>query len=193
MATTSTCTVRGCERPAQARGYCNTHYSRWRKTGTPAAPSRATLADRLWARVEVTPEGCWEFTGHRNEERGGYGRIRLTGERVTIGAHVAAWLVTHGPVPEGLIVRHRCDNPPCCNPAHLELGTYAQNTADMVARGRALLGSRNPGSKLTEEQVAEIREARSAGDALGVIAARFGVSKSLVSLIARGLVWKEPK
>lgn len=183
-----TCTVETCQRPTIARGYCTTHYSRWRKTGTPDTPTRQSLAERLWSRVVKTPDGCWEFTGFRNHARGGYGRLKGAG-RQTVSAHRLAWTLTYGPIPDGLLVRHRCDNPPCCNPEHLELGTAAENSADMALRDRRLTGQRNPRARLTAEQAREIREAVQAGQRAADVARQHGVSRSLVSLVVNRKVW----
>jgi hypothetical protein len=82
-----------------------------------------------------------------------------------IGAHVLAWILTHGPVPAGLSVCHRCDNPPCCRPDHLELGTAAENSADMASKGRAARrsGLAHHATRFTAEQVREIRARYAAG------------------------------
>lgn len=110
------------------------------------------LADRLWAKVQKGHPGeCWEWTGYAN--RAGYGQISVGGgSRALMGTHRAAWQVTHGAVPRGLFVCHHCDNPRCCNPSHLFLGTNADNIADAVAKGR-LKGR----PKVTDDQVAALR------------------------------------
>jgi hypothetical protein len=185
MKATRICVVEGCERPVQARGYCSTHYARWWRTGTTEAPKRPSLADRLWSRVVKTANGCWEFTGYRNHARGGYGRLKGHG-RETVGAHQVAWMLTNGPIPDGMLVRHRCDNPPCCNPAHLELGTYADNSADMGVRGRRLTGQRNPAARLTAAQVAEIRTLSMEGRTLRDVAEAYGVSRSRICQLRKG-------
>ena len=83
--------------------------------------------------VELLSE-CIEWQGARNEKRGGYGVRRFRGRQWR--AHRAAWVEAYGEIPEGMLVLHRCDNPPCVNVEHLFLGTQADNLADMTTKGR---------------------------------------------------------
>ena len=156
----------------------------------------------FWTKVSVHgPEDCWEWQGGRLSQ--GYGRYWV-GTRDVL-AHVFAWEVTKGPVPDGLCVLHRCDNPPCCNPAHLFIGTRADNNADKIAKGRerwnpsrgdahwtrrnpgAQRGERNPTAKLTDEQADEIRALYAAGDiSQRALGERFGVCQPVISRIVRG-------
>jgi hypothetical protein len=90
---------------------------------------------RFWLKVRrsTRPGSCWEWQGAL---AAGYGRYKLKGR--VVGAHRYAWEWVNGPVPSGLVVRHKCDNPKCCNPDHLDVGTYRDNVSDMVERGRAM-------------------------------------------------------
>lgn len=135
------CSVDGCETVALARGWCNAHYKRWwryrdltadlRKNPPPRAPT--PLADLFWHLVDKRgPDDCWPWQGSLYV---GYGRIK-DGQRGRVGAHRVSWELHHGPIPDGLWVLHRCDNPPCVNPAHLFLGTPGDNVRDMHAKGR---------------------------------------------------------
>jgi hypothetical protein len=98
-----------------------------------ARPFRGTTAaDRFWANVDRSGD-CWRWTGHigRNNR---YGMLRVNGRSVK--AHRFSWELHFGPVPSGLVVRHRCDNPVCVRPEHLQLGTQADNVHDAIERGR---------------------------------------------------------
>lgn len=103
-------------------------------------------------------------------------------------AHRTSYSVFVGDIPDGLIVRHMCDNPLCCNPEHLELGTMRDNQQDCISRGRRSdLGSGSPNAKLTEEQVAKILiDNRSQQK----IANDYGVSQTLISMIKRRKTWR---
>ncbi len=100
-------------------------------------------ADKLMSRVVQVDTGCWEWTGPVNNK--GYGTCRILGERY---AHRASWTLANGPIPDGLVVCHKCDNPRCVNPEHMWLGTLVDNNRDMFAKGRGggqfQPGHRNP-------------------------------------------------
>lgn len=153
---------------------------------------RAPLATRLKRRLRPAAGGCLEWQGQRL--RSGHGRIWSRGEQRQVLTHRAAWEAANGPIPDGMFVLHRCDNPPCCNPGHLFLGTQADNMADMAQKGRRrgrLTGEVNPKARLSAANVAEIRRLSSAGVVQREIAARFAVDRSTVGRIVRGQLWPD--
>ena len=158
----------------------DTTWHRWRMTaGSP------TLRERFLAKVVVRESGCWEWVGFRL--KAGYGRIRLSRDEGMSLAHRVAWEGAHGPIPSGLIVLHRCDNPACVNPAHLIPGTSADNTRDMLRKGRGIIGTTHPLGKLTPESVRIIRAARASR---GDLARRFGVTRAAIRAVQVGRSWR---
>lgn len=147
-----------------------------------------TLLDSLRERFESYvdrsggPEACHPWKGHRGV--GDYGTFRVGKKKQK--AHRVAWALTHGPIPEGKFVCHRCDNPPCCNDAHLFLGTAADNMTDKTRKGRAPSGERNGNAKLSDAQVEEAFAMRERGALQREIAERFGVTQSHISALLLG-------
>lgn len=146
------------------------------------------LIERLRSKVVEDPAtGCWNRRGRRGCDRWGYWKIQVR-PGVIDRAHRVAYALANGPVPNGMMVCHRCDNPCCANPAHLFLGTALDNVRDMASKGRArrvgLPGELNPQAKLTDSQVAEVRALFAAGGTKRGIARRFGVSPWLIHKIA---------
>jgi hypothetical protein len=135
---------------------------------------------------------CWNWQGARNNA--GYGRISASGSPRL--AHRVAWEAHNAePIPDGMLVCHTCDNPSCVNPAHLFLGTVAENSADMVAKGRQFRpdnrGERAPLARLTPEQVVTIRQLYALGDCTqGYIADRFGVTQANIHSIVTRRTWR---
>lgn len=148
----------------------------------------ATFAAKFLAKVAVSSEEpCWPFTGWLN--RRGYGQFSVDGRQQF--AHRIAWALAHGSnVPEGMRVLHRCDNPPCCNPSHLFLGTPLDNMRDMASKGREPSGSRQPKAKLTDLKVTEIRARWQRGETQVHLANAFSVTPHLVWRIVHGRSWK---
>jgi hypothetical protein len=189
-----TCSIPSCPNPRAKgrRGWCHGHYKRWYRYGDPLASyPNPSQAERFWPKVDRRgPEDCWEWQGAKNNH--GYGWFSIACKARL--AHRAAWQLTHGEIPEGQHVLHRCDNPPCCNPAHLWLGTPADNSADRNAKGRTragppLRGERNGAAKLTTSQALEIKRRLAAGESERSIAEDFPVTDSTVHLIAKGQKW----
>lgn len=144
-------------------------------------------------RLVETTSGCWEWDGARQSGKWNYGRT-THGSRWT-STHRLAWrLANDSEPPAGKRLRHTCDNPPCCNPAHLVLGTAKDNTADMDKRGRrgdgANPGERNGQARLTAEQVAQLRRDRSSGMTYRQLAEKYSIHKSHVHRVVNHINWK---
>lgn len=145
--------------------------------------------DRLWDKVSVGDEdACWEWLAYTNAD--GYGVFRCEDDPQNNKAYRAAWMYDNGPIPEDLLIRHLCNNPPCCNPKHLALGTKWQNSRDMVESGRALFGERCSFSKLTNEQVIAIRTRFHNGVVpITQLAAEFQMSVDAISDVVNYKTW----
>lgn len=138
--------------------------------------------EQHFACVSVSESGCWIWPG--SIEKTGYGRATYKGKKWW--AHRLAFTMKVRPIPPGMVVCHKCDNPPCVNPDHLFLGTRRENSADMVNKERAAKGERHSQSKLTAEQVLAIR---SDTRRQHVVAAEHGIDRVTVSDIKRGKSW----
>ncbi|MBT2587989.1 HNH endonuclease [Arthrobacter sp. ISL-95] len=134
---------------------------------------------------DVTESDCWEWRGGRSER--GYGQFRAPGRSWV--APRASHYIYIGPIPEGLVVLHECDNPPCVNPAHLRAGTTADNSDDKVSKGRQAKGEDVNTNKLAAEHVFEIRRQIAEGRRTSTLAKSFGVSPSAISDIKAGRTW----
>jgi hypothetical protein len=170
----------------------------------PTTPKElASFSTRFWANVLKTDD-CWQWTGRKN--RLGYGQISLLRPlRGTIGAHRVSYFLHYGPIPDGLLVCHTCDNPECTRPDHLWLGTVLDNTRDMIAKGRnhrhtteqmdamrqksIRRGWANSKTKLDISQVLEIRRRYRNGEMFRRIAEDYPVGEKAVAMIARRINW----
>jgi hypothetical protein len=152
------------------------------------ANSQSTLATRFWEKVRVAgPDECWEWQA--GQYRCGYGCLRVDSKRSMVGAHRVSWLLHFGPIPDRVKVCHHCDNRLCVNPAHLFLGTQADNVRDMVEkqRGPDRHGERNGRAKLT---AGDVRFIRSSADSGVQLARRFGVTRTQISAIRKRQTWR---
>lgn len=152
-----------------------------------------TLAvdDRFWSKVDKSggPDACWIWKAAL--DRKGYGAFQVSGK--VVKAHRFAYELVNGPIPDGLCGLHRCDNPGCCNPAHIFLGTRADNNADMVAKGRdnKAAGVRNGLAKLTDAKVMEIRRLFASGCATKAeLGRRFEVTHTTICDVVAEKRWK---
>lgn len=150
--------------------------------------TRRPIADRLWEKVDRSggPDACWPWTAARNY---GYGIIGITTTTVDRATRVI-WRLMNGPIPAGMFVCHHCDNPPCCNPKHLFVGTHRDNMADCKSKGRNWFGRGETGgnARLTEAQVLQIRAM--SGTTHREIAKLFGLNHKYVGMILRRKYWK---
>lgn len=137
----------------------------------------------------VNEHGCWIWT--KAILPTGYGQFSYQGGPRTV--HTLAWEFTHGPIPKGLQVCHDCpggDNRACFNPAHLFLGTHADNLGDMAAKDRSCFGEKQHSHKLTTKQVEMILDMLSKGITGADLSEEFGVSRSVISKIKKGEIWQ---
>lgn len=133
MYSMTVCKVEGCDRRPTGRGYCNPHYQRWYRHGDPTVRRNMTgltAEERIAQNTRQLSNGCVEWTGRRDPD--GYGF--LTWKNKPTRAHRLSYETSVGPIPDGLLLRHTCDNPPCVAPNHLTPGTVSDNVWDMIRR-----------------------------------------------------------
>ena len=163
----------------------------------------ATLK-RFWAKVLKT-DGCWLWQASKRNK--GYGAFVWTdnlGKTIQGRAHRFSWELVNGPIPGDLCALHRCDTPVCVNPAHLFVGTKAENNADMTVKGRRRpggsktsvdacgyqRGAAHHGAKMTADKVRQVRAFHMAGQSYSTIARAFDISITTVFKICTGKTWR---
>jgi hypothetical protein len=147
-------------------------------------------AERFWANVDIRSSAeCWPWTAGVNSARDGYGRFWI--KRIEYRTNRMAYWLHYGIDPDSEDACHTCDNPPCCNPAHLFKGTRAQNLADMRSKKRQAIGERHGISKLTDGQVSEIKRRYIPRKvSMYKLADEFSVSEMTVNNIIHGKIWR---
>lgn len=176
----------------------------------------AVILDRILRSIRVSETGCWVWLGKKDSH--GYGQTKVDGKYKMV--HRLMFEAKIETIPEGLCILHRCDNPPCCNPAHLFVGTYADNMADCKSKGRIACGKRNGRhthpertargerngrytqpeqtargerhgrAKMTKAQVESIRTEFAEGAIIASLAKKYGVNWMTIKCIVRRLTWK---
>lgn len=142
---------------------------------------RLTIEARFWSKVDKTKADneCWPWLGSRSQGGTGYGQVWVgDGSSRKVVAHRLSYVIHNGPIPDGVVVCHRCDNRACVNPRHLFLGTQSQNIADMVTKGRCW------NRKLSDESVRAIRAL--GGVSSTKVGKAFGIHPSCVRRIRAG-------
>ena len=145
------------------------------------------MLTKIWDRTQKT-ETCWLWKGP--VDKNGYGLFRVAGKTARV-ARLVYKRVNNVSLRESECVLHRCDNPGCINPAHLFVGTHAQNMADMAQKGRANrpIGALNGRARLTPEQSVEIRARSRAGESQFELASAYSVSRGAIYHVLAGRTW----
>ena len=183
--------------PVYAKGFCKAHYNQQYRTGgqTTAETRPPRLSEgspeAFWSRVDRSGSDCWPWRGYIC--KAGYGTVKWRGQMSR--AHRVAYELAVGPIPDQALIRHGCDNPPCCNPAHLALGSPLDNMADKMGRGRwrgnaTSIGEKHVRAKLTADVVRSIRAAYAAGTTSSQLAREHRVHPSTVMQVVNRLTWK---
>ncbi len=169
--------------------------------------------------TSMGPKMCWEWTGAKSYKEYGAFTLRVSRKSIIAASHRISWIYFNGPIPANLFVCHRCDNPACCNPRHLFLGTHSENMADMVKKKRSASGDKNwsvshkhlrsrgeshrkmiydsalfcenhPHAKLTNTNVRDIFKLKRYGWTPKEISIKFKCSRSNIYMILEGHAWK---
>lgn len=179
-----------CTNVIMCKEMCDKHYSRLKTHGSTDDP-RPTLEQRFWSKVDKSagPDACWPWIAYRNPA--GYGSFQMGGHngRPHVASRIALKLSGFD-LPDDRQANHHCDNPPCVNPKHLYVGNKIENYRDAAERKIASVGMSHPHSKLTDDDVREIRHLRSVGTTQQEVGDRFGITRGMVYKIENRKSWK---
>jgi len=187
------CKHNDCLADAKAQGFCQKHYLRFRLYGhtEPKSFDHEPIEIRFWQIVEKAGDNdCWLWK--RPPSSNGYGRIRVRETGKEESSHRVSWWLHNGrqEIPKGMVVMHSCDNKLCVNPKHLKLGTFKENTQDMILKGRAKYkpfpGENNANARLTEKDVIFIRNSNLKHTEIAKI---IGVSASCIADVRKRRSW----
>lgn len=145
--------------------------------------AHGTPQERFFKRFKIRADGCWQWTSRADKD--GYGILSVKDQNIR--AHRFSYEHHIGPIPEGMVVCHHCDNPGCVNPEHLFCGTVKDNAQDALQKQRHYVGSKNGRSKLFDADVQDIKDSNLSGPTL---AKRYGVTRSTINKIKRGEGWQ---
>ena len=163
---------------------------KWKGVGIAQIGLYKNTEEKFWKRLDKKSNGCWEWTKAHNKD--GYGQTCYKGKMVW--THRMAWIYSKGEIPEGMHVLHKCDNPACCNPDHLFLGTHKDNMNDRDKKNRCnnkgLKGELNPQSRYTEKDILQMREMYKKGMKQKEIALIFNTTQPIISNIINRKYWK---
>jgi hypothetical protein len=200
------CQVHSCSKSVFAKGFCRSHYKCFNRIGKPVA-DRLTIHGSIEKKFAIRSQnrnenGCWIWSGSKDPD--GYGNIR-DGQKMK-RAHRVSWELHNGPIPSGVHILHKCNNPSCVNPEHLKLGNHTENMQDRKANGRPwhsdnhkeLMREKMKGraitwgaklsealKKLTPEQCLDILSRTAKGEKAINLAAEFGVHRTTISKIKK--------
>lgn len=180
------CSIPGCFTVHFGKGYCQKHWKRLVKNGDPEKYGKfervsGNMTKRIMARVKVNEQtDCWEWQGYKCKK--GYGRITISSGKYVL---VHRYMYEHcvGKIPDGLFVCHSCDNPKCCNPEHLWVGTDSDNQQDSIEKGRknAPCGEKHWKSKITnKERKLIVKEYTLGNVGTRALAKKLGISRGMV-------------
>lgn len=200
-----TCSIHGCNRGSEYRKYCPKHRYRIEKHGDPntslydrdLSPKQRILKHIIKTKCpnpsslkihNTKNSKCWVWS--RGTDVGGYGKFKINCKQHK--THRMSYQIFVGEIPKGKFVLHKCDNPPCCNPKHLFIGSQADNVKDRDNKNRGYdrRGEKHPQSKLTEEDIREIRRLYSTGYYYQKdLGKAFGITQAIVSKIHKRQIW----